>query len=340
MQPKATFYAQATAGTTYVRCTVPARTLPGKVCARTALPVGYHERENRLVFPEQESDMAVWQFPGSADDAILIAALQETGVRVFIDVDDNYLIEPDKAPGQVSRTWQHGLTPGPLPSYDIHRKICGYADGVICATQPLVNAYRKINPNVHLCRNLVDPDDWPQVPPTSGAPVVGYAGGATHFRDLPLIEPALRFAASQGCDVHFMGIFPLDVQLGVPYLPDLGFPYSHHEWREDTAYYRRILGKLDVGFAPLKITDWSRCKSDLKAMEYLMAGALPVLSDAPPYRGWRGRVPVCRSAANFLDETKEILNDPVGARERMEEARRYVLERRTAPTEWEEALAS
>lgn len=341
---RATFYRQATEGTAYVRCELPARTLPGKVIGAGEFPVDFSEDEHgvKASFPDQEG-AAVWQFPGYAHDAILVAALQEDRFRVFVEVDDNYLEESDLVQGQW-RSWTRGLSAqAELPSIDVHRRIAGFADGVICSTEPLAVAYRRVNENVHVCQNMVDPRDWPELGQRAEGPVrVGFAGGATHMRDMPLILPALRAAQKEGCEIHLAGVFPKDLKSEAFVVPDeFDFPYVHHPWG-DLVSYRATLHQFDIGLAPLITTPWSRCKSDIKALEYLMAGALPIVSDSPPYRAWRGKLPMASSGAEFQRHVRYFVEHPDEALDMVEEARDYMLDHRTVDTgidQWREAIA-
>ncbi len=85
----ATFWQQLSQSTTYWRCHVPARHLPGQ---SLNLGAGDLEEKNGLVtMPRQEGPAAVWQFIGDPIRAPLAFFLQGQGIWTVLEVDDNYM---------------------------------------------------------------------------------------------------------------------------------------------------------------------------------------------------------------------------------------------------------
>jgi len=121
------------------------------------------------------------------------------------------------------------------------------------------------------------------------------------------------------------------------------FPFIHVPWTTDVSAYRKIQNVLDIGLAPIKENPWSACRSDLKALEYLMVGAVPILSDAIPYRDWVDG-DGCRKAADahgFLRATQELVNDMETARGLARAGQDYVMRERTIERNawrWREAI--
>jgi hypothetical protein len=85
--------------------------------------------------------------------------------------------------------------------------------------------------------------------------------------------------------------------------------------------------ELDVGLCPLLETEWSRCPSDSKALEYATAGVLPVCSDAEPYRGWQW--PLVDGAQGFLERVAWCVENRDTVREHGRLWREAVLRERT-----------
>lgn len=324
----ATFWAPATPGSRYVRCDLPARALPGKVQALAELGPGalFIDDFGQVRIAGQEGAM-VWSFPGAYTEYRMIEGAMAYGHRAFVDVDDCYL-RPNWGTEE-SGTWTYliGQDRSDPRSLEGHRKIVGLVDGVICASERLCEAYVRVNPNVHLCPNAVDPTDWPRDPfslkADDGKIRVGYAVSHSHFHDLPLVADALR-EASRLPNVEV-------VAFGVD-RPEWRFPYLFVPWRDSLADLRLDLARtLDVGLAPVgRARRWGQYRSDVKLLEYAMAGACPVVSDEPPYATWgRGEVLKARDGKEFTEHVLRLCADPQEARERARTLRGYVEEERS-----------
>jgi hypothetical protein len=246
----AEFYCSPAEAQTYVRCILPARHLPGY-----ALPIWFP--------PDQRTDelcpVSVWEHPGEAHHGGMEAS-KAAGQRVYVDVDDNYAMadgfdgyDEDKA------AW--------------HRRCVEESDGVICASENLAEYYAELHPNVHFIPHGVDPKEWEFRRTESKYLRIGWSAGTTHDVDAPLVEPALRWAAEQdGVQVVVVGVDP-----------KWDFEYWHYPWLPLEAYWR-LIGTFAIGLAPLlDDTPLNHFRSDLKWLDYSMAGAMTIASDKPAY---------------------------------------------------------
>lgn len=325
----ATFYYQATPATTYWRCQVPSRHLPGQ-CQPHA---EYAEFEDGAVDFGDHQGTAVFQFAADKLRArIAGVSMPEYGIRTLVEVDDNYLDETDTITRQRAN-W--GLRIGQSAhTVKGHRWIVANVDGVICSTPRLAEIYSDVNPNVYVCRNSIDLDDWPAHPkPDDGVFRIGWFASFSHDRDGRLIRSALSWASRQP-DVEI---------LTMGYNPPWDFARKHIPWSDDMGVYRKNLHLLDVGVCPVLQTGWSECRSDVKALEYATAGALPVMSIVPPYKGWRDKPGLfAHSAKAWAEQIKWCVTHRDEARELAAQAREYVLSERLIQHEigkWKEAVA-
>lgn len=330
-EPLATWWRQASPGTYYWRCLVPARRLPGRVNRAKEIDLALDD-EGEIVYPRQEG-AAIWQFPGNATTGTLMAGMQDDGIRVLVEVDDSYLHLPDVGlyGGWHAELDRSGQTDNfSLPA---HEKLCRFADGIIVSTHELQDLYSQVNPNIYLCPNSVEPDDWPTPPEPDGVLRIGWGASHSHLVDAPLVRRALMWAAEQrDVEVWVFGI-------GEVYK----FPGAVKQapWTDNLDDYRASLGRCDVMICPLQETPWSRYKSDLKAMEAAMAGAWPIVSTASPYAPWHGRTMTCTTAKDWEQAIKWAIRNRDQIPALAVEARDYVLSERTIEQNiwrWREAV--
>ena len=116
----------------------------------------------------------------------------------------------------------------------------------------------------------------------SAAPLtVGWGGSLGHRDDLRWMLPALQsfLARTPRASLAIMGD-PSFREL-FSWLPVERFSFT--PGGSIDAYYD-FLGRLDVGLAPLLPTEFNRCRSDVKFLEYAAHGVLAIASDLEPYR--------------------------------------------------------
>ena len=326
-----TFYFQATPATTYWRCELPAKYLPGAVHAAPQLRVT-QEDDGSLGFPDLEGDAAIMQFPGDNGTAIVLMALQSQGKKFFVEVDDNYLDRGDEL-WRVRAGWGRNIGDTPHTT-EGHRWIAEHADGVIVTTEALREAYLKANDNVYVCRNTIDPDDWLAPSERDETFRIGWYASGSHDRDSEVVRKAMAWASRQpDVEIVNIGLNP----------PGWNFTRTWHGWRDDFKEHRAVLGTLDVGISPLIGTPMTPFRSDLKALEYAMGGAMPMLQAARPYDEWRDFefVRMCWTPDDWMDALKWAVRNRDEVRHKAQQAREYVMRERTFRTEitkWKDAL--
>lgn len=326
----ATFYTQATPGTTYLRCQLPARHLGAYVYQDIMAML---HPEEQTVFPEH-SGAAIFQFPGDKMRGASMALMREAGIRVLIEVDDNYLIHPGKKVLERSQ-WSDKIGDKPH-SRQAHRFLTeNAADGVIVTCRALRDAYAKRNPNVYICPNTVDPSDWPEPQKQDdGILRIGWVASRSHDVDIPLVKSAMEWASEQkDVEVYMVGLNPR-----------FKFKHGFLPWMENLAALREVYQLFDVGLCPIKRIPFALYRSDVKALEYAMGGAVPVVSNVAPYEDWTEdrcyRVLVDKDWKKML---KHIVANRDEVKAKAQAAREYTLTERTTAAQihcWEEAIAT
>lgn len=157
------------------------------------------------------------------------------------------------------------------------------ADAVTVSTDYLAQVVRTdygVSGPVFVVPNCLERQvlDLPPVDQT-GPVTVGWYGGPTHRGDFEhLRRPVGRWLAAHPGVPLVMG--------GVDYGALLGRDADTRPWRPiwaDPAGYMRGID-VSVGLAPLANTQFNRCKSDVKALEYGARGIPVIASDVEPYR--------------------------------------------------------
>lgn len=333
-----TFWRQATEGTTYVRGHLPARHAQGQCLPLESRDLQWDFKRDELVVPRQQGP-AIWQFLGDDMRSRIALGQKELGVRMLMEVDDNYLVPHPRVPGAVQAwypTIEESMREGASGySNEMHRLLVPQMDGIIVSTPYLRKEYLEYTDNVYLCPNFVDPDDWQDLEekPMDGVLRIVYSGSQSHLRDAPMVRRALKWAARQpGVEVWCQGINP-------------GWGFERQvPWTESLSSYRRTLGRFDVGVAPLVPNSWADGKSDLKALEYTIAGVVPLVAHEEPYRPWfdMDEFTVSSTERHWEDAIKHIVRNRDCLPEMLAKARQYVLNERTPEQnawKWKKAIA-
>jgi hypothetical protein len=326
----ATFYNQATPATTYLRCQLPARYLPG-IC-KPVYELEVAANDDEVEFRTHRGKAAVLQFAADKHSALMTGMFQSQGIRVLVEVDDNYLTVPERRIAE-RQGWAMRIGDGPFTRQG-HRWIAERANGVIVTTPYLADKYREVNETVFICPNTVDPVDWPELrQPDDGVLRIVWFASRSHEGDELLIGRAFAWAAQQP-----------DVEVYVAGLrPSWSFEFGWLPWIDDLDLYRYHFGWFDVGVAPIRMSPMGWARSDVKALEMAMGGQAPVLTDAPPYDGWRdGETCLKAGDANgFLDAIKRLVRNRGLVKELAAAAREYTLSERTTERQihlWRQAI--
>jgi hypothetical protein len=118
---------------------------------------------------------------------------------------------------------------------------------------------------------------------TEGPLQVVYTGTATHDADFDLVIDAFdAWVPSEGFELTLIGAVRNPPQR--PWLRVTPVPHTEGSYPR---FVRWLLdqGPFDIGVSPLVDNPFNRAKSDIKFLDYLGLGSLPVLSDLLPYQG-------------------------------------------------------
>lgn len=154
------------------------------------------------------------------------------------------------------------------------------ADGVQTSSEELARRWQQRGARrVAVFRNHL-PGVAPLPNPVPRPLTVGWAGSPGHFADRYQVAPLVQ---------HWMEAYP-DVNLAVmsheAARPFVELPPERYVFTPfgTLADYLRFLRSVDIGLAPILPTDYNRCRSDVKFLEYASQGVVGIYADLEPYR--------------------------------------------------------
>lgn len=242
-----------------------------------------HGTDGSGIYPARvsQADLVVIQrdFPRweEAYDQVVARARAE-GKPVIYEIDDLLLELPRDHPD-----WPiHYYTPALFPIL----KAILEADALTCSTPALCAYLRPFNPRVHLLPNYLPDRLWevrtPQEKPADSPVVIGYMGSITHLPDLETILPVLaRILDHQRGQVRlrFWGLEPPEPLRGREEVEWI--PLEIWNYAQFAEFFSRQ--GCDIFIAPLVDSDFNRCKSAIKFLEYSALAVPGVYSRVLPY---------------------------------------------------------
>jgi hypothetical protein len=157
-------------------------------------------------------------------------------------------------------------------------------------------------------------------------------GTNTHGPDFALIRPALeRLAAERPgqFELTLIGVSP-DIE-NATWLYRQSPPADHIPYAR-FARWLRAQGPYDLGLAPLADTRFNSAKSDIKMLDYLALGLLPVVQDCPAYRLDPEAERVAVHASDWFETLRDLIDDRDSARVRAGPGQSWLWERRGVAT--------
>jgi len=308
-------------------------------CTRELTFTVAHAGSDARLVGDPGTDVVVMQRPLHRWKADLVRVLQDAGVTVVVEIDDDFGSIPEGNPAWLDahREWMtvgqwEGLgRPGPVeaeaerqdgsrwvkvlgtlaPVSDLWlRRACKAADLVTCTTPALAERYAP-HGRVAVLPNLV-PERYLSIeaPPHDGT-VVGWGGSvATHVGDLEVTGGGVaRAVAESGARFHVIGTgVRVRRSLGLTEAPTSTGWVELDEWPA-------ALAALDVGIVPLAPNRFNEAKSSLKMLEMAAVGVPAVVSPTPDnlrlgYREGFVTTRYASDARSWFEQTAALLSDP------------------------------
>lgn len=239
--------------------------------------------ENTTQFPESDGvDICIVQRTAFDDEKrakLLVKNLRERGIRLVVDTDDAFHLIEQSHPEY--RTQLHRAT--------ALERLIDVADQVWLSVPSLAENYLDTRDTIKVVPNGLDKRIWypkhatAQKETQHDTPIqILYMGTVSHDEDFEMILPALEETARAYPDSFELTIIGVVQELpSKPWLRRLEQPKTIYplfvEW---------FLGQgpFDIGLSPLVDSAFNGAKSDIKCLDYLAAGIVPVVSNVLPYQ--------------------------------------------------------
>ncbi len=211
--------------------------------------------------------------------------------KLVYDIDDNYLDVPESNP-------VHDKFKATKRDRAILSASFFFADALTCSTEPLKDRLQAHFRHVHqiekpifVIPNMNDVHDWNFTPVKKHTDkvVIGYSGSNSHQEDLMIVLPIIDKLMAKypnlwfeiigaidksKLDQYFRGFTPKHLER-VAMLPATATFWEYPEYLSEQ--------KWDIGIAPLVDSNFTRCKSHIKWLEYSMYKIPTVASRVYPY---------------------------------------------------------
>lgn len=205
------------------------------------------------------------QIDGSAF-ANAISARRRAGTRVIYETDDDLFNVPWWNP-----FYEHFQDAAFRQNFGFFLEEC---DAIFVSTEHLKKVYSRYNDQIYVLPNSIDPNFAIPRFGNNRIPVIGWAGSGTHRADFERMQPALARLAQDP-----------DLRIRLFWYPDFSGPSVQQvPWVDWSSYYQCLaLSDFDIGLAPLAEHIFNRSKSNIRYLEYAMAGTPVIASRVGPY---------------------------------------------------------
>ncbi len=279
----------------------------------------------------EDADVIVIQRPAHFLQPQMIEMLRANKVAVVVDMDDDMSnIHPDNIAFNVYRHRNGGEL-----SHKWIVESCKRATLVTTSTRKLQKVYAKHGRGFVL-DNYVPEAYLGFSNPSTG--MFGWAGTTkSHPTDLQVTGVAVRGLIDEGYRFKVVGGYS-DVQksLKLQQQPEVTGSVPLQQWAQT------IAATLDVGMAPLSVSEFNTAKSRLKPIEYMAVGVPWVGSPREEYRRVNresGCGLLAESPKQWYQQLKRLMDNDVLRKEQSEAGREYMVTQTYQQNAWRWAEA-
>lgn len=286
----------------------------------------------------QASDIVVFHRPEQKEKVELMRTLKKAGKKVVFDNDDT--LKHDGGFRLNEFMDEKRIKSGLKTLNETVDEALGIADLVTCSTEFLAEEYRKLNKNVIVLPNCIDPFlfDEPLYNETDVVRI-GITGSIGVTNDLNVAEPIIRhYENDPRVRLVFFSLPPRDEDEMMRQIYAAEYEFldtinvEWHPFEQLPGYFQKLNElRLDMMIIPRDDSYFNRCKSNIKFLEASMCG-IPVVAQSFP----DGKSPyevnpqdkehllLATDTASWIENIERLIADKELRRSMGQEAREYV----------------
>jgi len=265
----------------------------------------------------------------SSDCSILplIRSRKARGKKTLVEYNDNFYEPPSWSP--VAKNWSSPIL------WQTYEDFMNLSDGVIVTGEGLYELFKKsiANTSVTILENHLYETPPPleyllqKKPLREQKVVLGWAGSLGHMADILALVPTLEELLSQHSPtlaIHLMGneALPTSIRLAKERVVYTSWGSIHN--------YLEFWNDVSLGIVPLLPTAYNECRSDIKPVEMVSRGVLPLLPDFLPYKKFIAScsLPSWKTNRDFIELAKLYINNHEKYKEDLSNCYNYVVKER------------
>ena len=333
---KVYFIGSSYLGCWYVRCFQPMLE-NGWQGSYTGLSKSSLKSPKQVTQEALQADIIVFHRANTAEHHRMAITLREQGKKIVFDNDDTYKLDKDHAFYGLD---EKGFEENKTKVNNVINNFVRNADLVTTTTDVLAKEYQKLNKNVVVLPNCVNPDDWATPLRNDGYKVrIGLVGSVAYNQDFEIIKDFIRelderndvqlvlFGLWNGAKRHSNPLVEKTLKKEYKFWDSLKNK-EHAPW-VDMNYYFDTLNqlRLDMMLIPRRENHFNRCKSNLKFLEASML-EIPVIASSfkdGPYEELNGSNGVLVEDGDWRTPVMNMINNKARRLMIGAEARQYVL---------------
>lgn len=257
------------------------------------------------------------------ETAAITFSLQRYGKKIVIDQDDYPEAVSQIDNVRIQEAWTYD-------KIEVNQKIIQYCDVLTVSVPFLKEKYSSIRKGpIVVLPNQVDALNvrwnFPRID-NGDKTVIGWLAGPSHLADSEFLSRIVTKAMDANPNIIFKSVGLID-----EWMFDL--PRERAKLKPgkfQLKKYPEMMADMDIGLAPLIESEFNYGKSDLKYLEYVMAGCLPIVSDVGPYQHLPDAVTIkCKTEDDWVAAIIEMAENKEKRHKYFGKAMRYVVNNRT-----------